>query len=158
MNEAFDSVLLRVLLGPIVAALQLFALYVVVHGHYSPGGGFQAGVLLACSAILPRLVHGAGAHQRGFLTLSQTQALALSAMGVMVFTMIGMLSLVFQSPMLDYDALPLPQAVGSAERHSLGILGIEVGVMFAVAGAAIAIFHTLHEDDVRPIDESEGSP
>jgi hypothetical protein len=47
MIRPFDSLMLRTLLGPLVAAMQLFAVYVLVHGHYSPGGGFQAGILLA---------------------------------------------------------------------------------------------------------------
>ena len=32
--------------------MQLFALYVVAHGHHSPGGGFQGGVILGASLIL----------------------------------------------------------------------------------------------------------
>ena len=35
--------------------IQLFALYVIVHGHYGPGGGFQGGGILAASIILLRL-------------------------------------------------------------------------------------------------------
>ena len=36
------------LVGPVV----LFGLYVVTHGHLSPGGGFQGGVVLATAALL----------------------------------------------------------------------------------------------------------
>src|SRR6266536_3227197 len=36
------------LLGPIV----LFGIYVVTHGHLTPGGGFQGGVVLASGAFL----------------------------------------------------------------------------------------------------------
>ena len=38
----------RLLLPP----MQLFALYVIAHGHHSPGGGFQGGVILGASLIL----------------------------------------------------------------------------------------------------------
>ena len=57
-GHPFESIPMRVVLRPLVATLQLFGVYVYLHGHYSPGGGFQAGVLLACSVILPILVHG----------------------------------------------------------------------------------------------------
>ena len=41
------------LISSIVAPfIMLFALYVIFHGHYSPGGGFQGGTLLAASIIL----------------------------------------------------------------------------------------------------------
>jgi multicomponent Na+:H+ antiporter subunit B len=36
------------LVGPVV----LFGLYLVVHGHLTPGGGFQGGVVLATAALL----------------------------------------------------------------------------------------------------------
>ena len=36
----------------------LFSIYVITHGHLTPGGGFQGGVLLASSAILICLVYG----------------------------------------------------------------------------------------------------
>jgi multicomponent Na+:H+ antiporter subunit B len=44
------------LVGPTV----LFALYVVAHGHLSPGGGFQGGVVLATAVLL---VYLAGEYQ-----------------------------------------------------------------------------------------------
>ena len=34
----------------------LFALYVQFHGDYGPGGGFQAGVIVAVGVILHALV------------------------------------------------------------------------------------------------------
>ena len=36
--------------------LLLFAVYVVVHGHDSPGGGFQGGTIAAAVVILVRIV------------------------------------------------------------------------------------------------------
>jgi len=35
-----------------IPIIQLFALYVVAHGHHSPGGGFQGGVIFGASFIL----------------------------------------------------------------------------------------------------------
>ena len=32
--------------------IQLFALYVIIHGASGPGGGFQGGVIFAASIIL----------------------------------------------------------------------------------------------------------
>ncbi len=130
--------MLRTLLGPLVATLQLFAVYVLVHGHYSPGGGFQAGILLAASLILPLLTMG---RSPGWLTLSARGAVTLTAAGVLVFALIGALPLLWGETMLDYGALPL--AAEARARRSLGILLIEVGVMLAVAGAMVSIFYAL---------------
>jgi multicomponent Na+:H+ antiporter subunit B len=138
MIQPFDSLMLRTLLGPMVAALQLFALYVLLHGHYSPGGGFQAGILLAASLILPLLTRG---RDEGPRVLSVRGAVTLTAVGVLVYALIGVIPLLGGAALLDYAALPL--GADAADRRSLGILLIEVGVTMAVAGAMVAIFYGL---------------
>lgn len=158
----FESLLLETMLGPIVAVLQLFAAYVVMHGHYSPGGGFQAGVLLACSVILPMLVHGRHASQRGFWALSQNQAVVMASIGVLMYAGIGIGSLIMGGAMLDYDQVPLLRLMKPASAHSLGILGIELGVTLGVAGAVVAIFMALQAelpagpDDQKPRNKEAG--
>jgi multicomponent Na+:H+ antiporter subunit B len=130
--------MLRTVLGPLLAAIQLFAVYLLLHGHYSPGGGFVAGVLLAASFILPRLARG---EPEGRLALSPRGAALMGLTGIAIFVGIGVAPMFAGAPMLDYAVLPLADSV--AYRRSLGILLIEVGVMLAVAGAMLSIFYTL---------------
>jgi len=138
----FHSVILRTLLTPLVAALQLFAIYVVMHGHYSPGGGFQGGVLLGVSLILPLLIRGP---DHRLMLLSERGAALMAVAGIFVFSAFGWIPMLFGSQMLDYAGLPLPGLDASGE-HSLGVLGIEIGVTLAVAGAVVSIFYTLHAE------------
>ena len=44
--------ILRVITKMLVGTIFLFALYVQFHGDYSPGGGFQAGVIMASGFII----------------------------------------------------------------------------------------------------------
>jgi multicomponent Na+:H+ antiporter subunit B len=138
MIRSFDSLMLKTLLTPLLAALQLFAVYVLLHGHYSPGGGFVAGVLLASSMIMPRLTVG---RPTGRLTLSPRGAALMAILGILLFTGVGIAPMIVGQPMLDYGVLPLAEKV--AYRRSLGILLIEIGVMLAVAGAMLSIFYAL---------------
>jgi multicomponent Na+:H+ antiporter subunit B len=140
MIRPFDSLMLRTLLTPLLAALQLFAVYVLLHGHYSPGGGFVAGVLLAASMILPRLATGA---PTGRLALSPRGAAVMAVIGIMIFAGAGIVPMFGGQPMLDYSALPLAAEVAYRRSHS--ILLIEVGVTLAVAGAMLSIFYALSE-------------
>lgn len=144
MTGRFDSLMLDVLVVPLVTAIQLFAVYVVMHGHYSPGGGFQGGVLLGCSLILPKLVRGGGS-ARGMLDLSTRGGVALAGLGVFIYASIALLPALLGSVVLDYAALPLP-GVETVWLRSLGILGIEIGVTLAVAGAVLSLFLTLFGD------------
>ncbi|MEX2671386.1 MAG: MnhB domain-containing protein [Phycisphaeraceae bacterium] len=153
MIQPFESVMMRTLLGPMVAALQIFALYVVVHGHYSPGGGFQGGVLFGASIVLPLLVQG---RRSGFFVLSQRAAIVMAAGGVLVFLAFGLFGPLAGQPVLDYAAVPLSDY--PAYRRSLSILGIEIGVTMAVAGSVVSIFYILYEEvnvetDSKPATE-----
>ncbi len=138
MIQPFDSLMLRVLLGPLVALMQLFGVYVFLHGHYGPGGGFQAGILLAASMILPLLTVG---KVPGRLSFSLRGAVSMTAVGVMIFALIGVWSLLLGAPMLDYSVLPVAETV--PYRRSMGILLIEIGVTLGVAGAMLSIFFAL---------------
>ncbi|CAN5786720.1 Na(+)/H(+) antiporter subunit B [soil metagenome] len=138
MIRPFESLMLRTLLGPLVAAMQLFAVYVVVHGHYSPGGGFQGGILLAASIILPLLVSG---RDDARLRLTLRAAITLTAIGVLIFAVIAILPMIWGEPLLSYGALPIAEDMPG--RHSLGILLIEIGVTIAVAGSMVSIFYGL---------------
>ncbi|MBI4564721.1 MAG: cation:proton antiporter [Planctomycetes bacterium] len=147
MTAPFDSLMLRVLLGPLVACLQIFALYVVFHGHTSPGGGFQGGVLLGASMILMMLVHGRATPS---LMLSQRGSAALAAAGVLAYATLAAIPLLAGRPMLDYAALPLP-SLEPAQRRWVGILIVEASVALAVAGVMVSLFQSLAGDkEVSP--------
>lgn len=146
MKRAFESIPLRVVLRPLVAMLQLFGVYVYLHGHYSPGGGFQAGVLLACSVILPILVHG-GEASRWYVIVGERAAAALASAGVLVFVLVGMVPLAIGRPLMDYSALPV--GATTALARSYGILFIEIGVTMTVFGVILSIFYTLYGEEER---------
>ena len=50
--------ILKVITKFMVGVIILFGLYVQFHGDYSPGGGFQAGVIIAAAFILYGIVMG----------------------------------------------------------------------------------------------------
>jgi multicomponent Na+:H+ antiporter subunit B len=125
-----------------ILSIQVFALYVLVHGHLSPGGGFQAGVLMGAAAILAALVAG-----RRAIPPPRT-ALVLTIAGLAVYGGLGALAPAAARPFLDYGALPVPG--DEPFRRYAGILGIEIGVTLAVAGAIILLFHTLVQTSEQP--------
>ncbi|WHH58775.1 MnhB domain-containing protein [Petroclostridium sp. X23] len=42
----------------VIPFIQVFALYVIFHGHLSPGGGFAGGTIFGASLIVYRIVYG----------------------------------------------------------------------------------------------------
>jgi multicomponent Na+:H+ antiporter subunit B len=57
-------VIIRVIAKMLIPLIALFALYVQFHGDFGPGGGFQAGVILASSLILYALIFGLDAAKK----------------------------------------------------------------------------------------------
>ena len=118
----------------LVPFVQIFGLYVIMHGHSSPGGGFQGGVILASSFMLLVLCDGLDAVQQRF---SVARATVVTSTGVLLYAGVGVVSLFLGANYLDYGILP------SAEPRSLGMLVIEVGVGITVTGALVSIFYDL---------------
>lgn len=139
MNRPSKSPIVLVAGRTIAPLIQLMAIYVISHGHYSPGGGFQGGVLLAASLFLLRLSFGPEVGQR---QISTGRSTLFSAAGALVFAGLGLAALAFGGQYLDYGALPLAEIAPERLRF-YGILIVEIGVGMAVAAALISIYDDL---------------
>lgn len=119
--------------------IQIFAIYVIFHGHYSPGGGFQGGALLAAAVIILRITQTPEASQR---ELPSAYALPLGALGVLIFLGVGLVDLLAGGNFLQYEFTPW---LGSdpARIHYWGILIVEVGIALAVMAILVSIFDQL---------------
>lgn len=133
------SPIVRVTCRAVAQIIQVFAIYVIFHGHYSPGGGFQGGALLAASIILLRIADGAEGSAAEF---PPGLALPLGAIGVMMFAGVGLIDLLAGGRFLQYEYTPLP-GMTPAQIHYWGILVVEVGVGLAVMSILVAIFDRL---------------
>jgi multicomponent Na+:H+ antiporter subunit B len=123
----------------LVPYIQVFALYVITHGHYGPGGGFQGGVILAASMMLLRLSLGEDYEHRRF---SPQAATCVAAVGLLIYALAGLLPLAFGGSFLDYAYLPIP-GLSSAELRYHGILIVECGVALVVWGTLVTLFDHL---------------
>lgn len=121
--------------------IMLFALYVIFHGHYSPGGGFQGGTLLASALLLMRLAAGSEIAQLQFKRILGTP---LGSIGVLIYFGTGFAALLSGGEYLNYRFLPFA-GFTAAELRFLGILMVEIGVGLAVMAILVAIYDDLLE-------------
>lgn len=138
MTRPSESLIVTTICRPVSRLIQIFALYVICHGHYSPGGGFQGGALLAASIILMRVAEGQTSSQSEFRTSWGAPG---GGVGSLIFLGIGVLTLGLGGAYLDYEAFPL--GLNGAEIRSLSILVVEIGIGLAVTAALILIFDLL---------------
>ena len=133
-----DNVVTEVVTRAMIPVIQLFGLYVVFHGHYSPGGGFQGGALIATSILLARMVLG---FERSQALLPSWLGTPLGLAGLALYAGVGLLAMPFGGNLLDYGHLPL--GLPSDLLRNWGILLVEIGVALAVAGTLVSIFDDL---------------
>ena len=112
-----------------------FALYVQFHGDYSPGGGFQAGVIMAVGFIIYGIV----------FTLEKVKAVfppwlvhKVVALGVLIYAGTGIYSLFYGYGYLDYAAIDPHHPV---HGQHLGILIVELGVGVTVTSVMVAVYY-----------------
>ncbi|UCG77614.1 MAG: DUF4040 domain-containing protein [Nitrospirota bacterium] len=135
---AYQSPIIQTVSRQMVPFIQLFALYVVAHGHHSPGGGFQGGVILGASFILVGLSYDL----RSVLKkMGEGPNIIFGNLGVFLYAGIGAVCILLGANFLDYSVLSriLP-ATDSVMARSHGILGVEIGVAIAVMAIMIAIY------------------
>lgn len=129
-----NDLVLRVVAKLLIPYILLFALYVQFHGDFGPGGGFQAGVIIAAAMIFYGLIYGLPAARRA---LPEPLVESMMAVGVLIYGGVGLAGLLLGGNYLDYFVLD-PDPVHGQER---GIFWVEVGVAVTVAGVMLKIFY-----------------
>lgn len=125
----------------VIPIIQIFALYVLAHGHHSPGGGFQGGVMFGASFILFALAYGLPAT---LLRFSEKRAVVLAAVGILIYSGIGLLCMFMGDNFLDYGVLhKLMPGMSESWARSHSMLGVEIGVAFTVTAIMFAIYANL---------------
>jgi multicomponent Na+:H+ antiporter subunit B len=140
--DRHGSVVVQTFVRLLVPLVQLFALYVLFFGHDSPGGGFQAGVMLGSSYILLALAFGRDVLDR---RVNEPVCLGLAAAGVLLYLGTGVASMMFGGAFLDYGALPIGDS--AARARYFGILFVETGVGLGVAATIVLLFCRLADTE-----------
>ena len=152
MIHKSDDIIIKTLARILVPFIQIYALYVIMHGHHSPGGGFQGGVILAASLILLMITHGVKKTQK---RISDKAVALFSSLGVLIYAGIGVLCLILAGNFLDYSKLAILFRVDPAQSRSFGILGIEIGVCLAVMAVMFSVFFDISRGEVSEQDEDK---
>lgn len=139
--------ILRVVTKLLVGYIILFAFYVQFHGDYSPGGGFQAGVIMAVAFVLYGVVFGLRKVQKVFPAWVVHKLVAL---GVIIYAGTGVASLFLGYNFLDYGAFN-PEHPSHGQHW--GILVVELGVGVTVTGVMVAVYYAFAGRPPRLSDE-----
>jgi multicomponent Na+:H+ antiporter subunit B len=130
---------------------------VVAHGHLTPGGGFQGGVVLATGI---HLLYLAGSYR----TLDRLRPLEVfdagEALGAGIFTVLGLIGLLVGTAFLE-NVLPLGSFGSLFSAGTVPVLNALVGVEVA-CGGVVLLTHFFTEDLTFSVaeegDDSKDAP
>jgi len=129
-----NDMILRVIGKLLIPFILMFALYVQLHGDYGPGGGFQAGAIVAAAMIFYAMIYGLSTARR---VLTDWLVESMMAAGVLLYLAVGFAGLYVGGNFLDYFVLDIDPVAG---QHR-GIFWIELGVAITVCGVLLKIFY-----------------
>jgi multicomponent Na+:H+ antiporter subunit B len=142
------DLILRVVAKLLIPLILLFALYVQFHGDFGPGGGFQAGVILAAAVLLYGLIFGLADTRK---LVPEPLVESMMAIGVLIYGGVGVAGLLLGGDYLDYFVLD----ANSVHGQHRGIFWVEVGVAVTVSGVMLKIFYMFADRGRAADDEDE---
>jgi len=116
----------------------LFGVYVLIHGHLTPGGGFQGGVIIAAAFVMLWLAYGLEQSPIGF-ELFRTEI--LEAIGGLTLATVGLVGFAMGVGKFFGHVLPLGTLGNLLSGGDLPLLNIGVGI--EVATSLVLVFYAM---------------
>jgi multicomponent Na+:H+ antiporter subunit B len=118
----------------------VFGFYIGLHGQLTPGGGFQAGVILASVPFLLYVCENTETFRR---ITSHTAVEAIEALGAGSYALIGLAPLLIGVPFLT-NVLPLGTTGGVFSSGTIALISACIG--FEVTAAFLLVGYTYLEE------------
>lgn len=124
----------RVISRIFIPIIIIFAFYIQMHGEISPGGGFQAGAILAAAIILHNVVF----ENFAFKPWPSLNFLVnLAALGCLTYWLTGFLNMLQDGKFLQYSTF----SKNNILAQKIGIIVIELGVGMTVFAVFMIIYY-----------------
>ena len=132
-----NSRIIKTLAQKLLPFIFLFGFYLTFHGHLSPGGGFQGGVVIATAIILLTLSCGIKETENRF---KEKHLSVMEKLAILTFIFLGLLGIFCGYPFLK-NFLPLGQR-GCIASPGL-MIPLNLVISIKVAAGITGIFYAL---------------
>lgn len=133
------TIILKTASSYLLPVLLIFSVFILLRGHYLPGGGFVGGLIASMAYVLHAFANG----------LSDTKNLfrfhpgLLMPIGLLIALLSGLLPMFFGLPFMTGlwypEAIPVLGAIGST-------LFFDIGVYLVVVGVTLTIIFTIVDE------------
>ncbi len=139
-----NDIIVRTVTRIIVPFLQLYGVFIILHGHISPGGGFSGGTLIGTSLILYTLVFGVARAQKKF---SQRMSEIAESGGILLYLVVGVIGIFAVGSFLTNIEAGFPLGEPGTLLSAGMIPLLMIGIGIKVASTMVTLFHTLIEEE-----------
>lgn len=122
----------------LVGIIFMYGIYIMLHGHLSPGGGFAGGVIIAGAFILLILAFGSNALK---LKKEAAGSSNTESIGILMVVVLAVMAMLFGAKVFFFNFLPKGEAGELLSAGVIPLYNIFIGI--EVAGAILTIFLAL---------------
>jgi len=112
--------------------LLLFSVFLLLRGHYYPGGGFVGGLVASIAFVLHSFAHGTHATMK----ILRYKPLTLIPMGLIISTLSMYLPTLLGQPVMTglwfEQPIPVIGMIGSSLFFDLGVYLVVIGVVLTI--------------------------
>jgi multisubunit Na+/H+ antiporter MnhB subunit len=132
------SIIVKKVSQLVAGLIFMYGIYIILHGHLSPGGGFAGGAIIAGSFILLILAFGSSA-----LNLKKEVAGSsiTESVAILMVVVLAIMSLLLGAKVFFTNFLPKGEAGTLLSAGVIPLYNIFIGI--EVAGAILTIFLAL---------------
>ena len=134
-----NTLIFRTIAPFLTALMILYSVFVLLRGHYDPGGGFIGGLIAASGVAIYGIACGVPAVRRAL----KFHPMSLAGFGLFIASIAGMLSIFANVPFMT-GLWVSPVILGVEIALSTPLL-FDIGVYFVVMGSIASIALTLEE-------------
>ncbi|HOB35576.1 MAG: sodium:proton antiporter [Firmicutes bacterium] len=136
-----QSVVLQTVIKLLLPFIQVYGLYIIFHGHISPGGGFAGGAVMAASFVLFAMSYGVG---EGFKRLPRLIAQWLESLGGLIYIALGLTGILRGAAFLTN----VPEWLGQAgQLFSAGLIPLlTTAIGLKVCSTIVTLLYHLLEE------------
>lgn len=131
-SNNFECFVLNILSTAVLFLSIIFSFYIYISGKSTPGGGFQAGALLASGLFIYKIFNNSNYVDSKIIT-------NFIAFGVLIFILSGLISICFNGNIFQYSVFHKKYG------HVIGSFVVEFGVLLVVCASLIQIGTVLND-------------
>lgn len=147
-HEHGMTVIVKTVTRLILWMILVYGIYLILHGHLTPGGGFGGGVVIALSFLSMMLAYG---HEYTSKWLNIKRLHDIESISVLLFLVVGILGIAFGGAFLvnfiSHGTLFNLLSAGTIPILNI-LIGIKVGISLFLVVWVLAELHIEKGEDV----------